>query len=116
MVLAASPILAVAGKIQPLAARASAAIALASASALSELDARLGAVVAFADRFVSGVGSFFSAIDEIVFLRQPDLNQLALCELDQILVVRVPKAVVFETEILETVTNLVRVRHHFGRP
>jgi hypothetical protein len=55
--------------VQPLAARASAAIALASASALSELEARLVAVVAFADRFVSGIGSFFSAFDDVVFRR-----------------------------------------------
>ena len=57
-----------------------------------------------------------AAIDEIAFLRQPDLNQLALCELDQVFVARVPKTVVFETEILQTVTNLVRLGHHFGRP
>jgi hypothetical protein len=67
--LAQSPMVATLAGIQPLAARASAAIVLASASALSELDARLGAVVALGDRFVSGLASFVSAIDELVFRR-----------------------------------------------
>lgn len=67
--LAKSPVLAMVGNIQPLAARASAAIALASASALSELESRLGAVIAFADRFVSGAGSVLSAIDDLVARR-----------------------------------------------
>jgi hypothetical protein len=66
---AKSPILATITRLQPLTARASSALALACASALSELEARLGAVIAFADRFLSAVGSFFSAIDELVFRR-----------------------------------------------
>ena len=57
-----------------------------------------------------------AAIDEIAFLRQPDLNQLALCELNQIVIARIPQSIVFETEILQTVANLVRLGHHFGRP
>jgi len=55
--------------VQPLAARASSAIVLASASALSELEARFGGLVSFAERFVSGVASFVSAIDDLVFRR-----------------------------------------------
>ena len=41
-----------------------------------------------------------AAIDEIAFLRQPDLDQLALCELNQIPIARIPQSIVFETEIL----------------
>ncbi len=66
---AKSPIIATLTGLQPLTARASAALALASASALSELEVRLGAFIAFADRFVAGIASFLSAIDEIVFRR-----------------------------------------------
>src|SRR4029077_14343155 len=56
------------------------------------------------------------AIDEIAFLRQPDLNQLALCEFDQVCVAGIPETVMFETEILQAVTNLIPLGHHFGRP
>src|SRR6266567_3636815 len=52
-----------------------------------------------------------AAIDEIAFLRQPDLNQLALCELDQVLIARIPQSIVFETEILQTVANLIGLGH-----
>jgi len=67
--VAKSPFLATLASLQPLSARASAAVALASASALSELEARVGALVGFADRFVSGIATFLGAIDEIVFRR-----------------------------------------------
>jgi hypothetical protein len=67
--LATSPILATLANVQPLAARASSAIALASASAIAELEARAFAIVAFADRFISGFGSVLSATDDLVFRR-----------------------------------------------
>src|SRR5439155_18444226 len=57
-----------------------------------------------------------TAINEITFLGQADVNQLTLRELDQITVARIPKSVVFEAEILKAVTDLVRLRHHLGGP
>ena len=57
-----------------------------------------------------------ATIDEIAFLGETDLNQFAPCEVDQLAVARIPKTVVFETEIFETVTDLVRIGHHLRRP
>jgi hypothetical protein len=55
--------------IQSLAARATSALAVASAAAVFELEARVIAAVSFADRFVRGLGAFASAIDDFVFHR-----------------------------------------------
>ena len=44
------------------------------------------------------------------------MHQLLFRQLDQIRVGRIPEPVVLETEILEAVTGLVRIRHHLGRP
>jgi hypothetical protein len=55
--------------IQSLVARATSALAIASAAAVFELEARFIALVAGADRFVRGLGAFASAIDGFVFHR-----------------------------------------------
>jgi hypothetical protein len=67
--LASSAPIATASTIAPLFTRASAAVALASASALFELEARLCAVVAFVDRLVRGAAALASALDEALFVR-----------------------------------------------
>ena len=68
---------------------------------------------------VNRIGFFLpndAAVDDVAFFGQADLNKLALGELDQIVVARIPESVVFEAEILEAVTGFVRIRHHLRRP
>jgi hypothetical protein len=67
--LATSSSVAALARVVPLVTRALAAIALASAAALSELEERLAALIAAADRVVAGVGALASAIDDVVFQR-----------------------------------------------
>ncbi len=57
-----------------------------------------------------------SSIDNVAFLRETDLDQLAFRQLDQIFVFGFPKTVAFEAKVFQAVTSFVRIRNHFGRP
>ena len=56
------------------------------------------------------------AVEHVTGFGQTYLKQLALGQLDQVFILRIPNAVVFEAEILKTVTRFVGVRYHLGRP
>src|SRR5882724_1675868 len=57
-----------------------------------------------------------SPVQDIAMFRETDLKQLAFGLREQVFVLRVPNAVVFEAEIFQAVTSLVVIRHHLGRP
>src|SRR5207237_2619806 len=68
---------------------------------------------------INGIRFFLTndtAIDQIPLFGQADLNQLTLGQSDQVAITRIPKSVVLETEIFQTVTDFVELWHHLWRP